>query len=245
LKRRLEEVAHHRANQRQGRRDLPTAALVGYTNAGKSSLLKALSGHDVFIEDRLFATVDTLAREVDVGEGYRYRLTDTVGFIRKLPHHLVASFRATLEEAEDADLLLHVIDASHPGWEEQVDVVEKETTSIAPKRVIHVFNKADLLPDPEAFLALVRERYPHAVLTRATHGSVEDLRRALRTSAQALRPIAEIRVPVSDGKLLATLHRDAEILEQHQTNGVVTLRARIEARLLGRLRQQGVEVVLG
>src|SRR5437660_3402138 len=202
LKKRLKDVAEHRANQRQGRRDLPTAALVGYTNAGKSSLLKALSGEDVFIEDRLFATVDTLAREVDVGEGYRYRLTDTVGFIRKLPHHLVASFRATLEEAEDADLLLHVIDASHPGWEDQLDVVEQETTSVSPKRVIHVFNKADLLPDPQAFLEMVRERYPHAVLTsatthdarRTTHG-VEDLRRALRTSAQALRPIAEIHVP--------------------------------------------------
>jgi GTP-binding protein HflX len=252
LKKRLKDVAEHRANQRQGRRDVPTAALVGYTNAGKSSLLKALSGQDVFVEDRLFATLDTLAREVDVGEGYRYRLTDTVGFIRKLPHHLVASFRATLEEAEDADLLLHVIDASHPGWEDQVDVVEKETTSVTPKRVIHVFNKADLLPDPDAFLTLVRERYPHAILTsatthhapRTTHG-VEDLRRALRTSAQALRPIAEIRVPVSNGKLLATLHRDAEILHQEQTNGVVTLRARIEARLLGRLRQAGVEVVLG
>jgi GTP-binding protein HflX len=253
LKKRLKDVAEHRANQRQGRRDIPTAALVGYTNAGKSSLLKALSGQDVFIEDRLFATVDTLAREVDVGEGYRYRLTDTVGFIRKLPHHLVASFRATIEEAQDADLLLHVIDASHPGWEEQVDVVEKETTSVAPKRVIHVFNKADLLPDPDAFLALVRERYPHAILTsattphapRTTHFGVEGLRLALRTSAQALRPIAEIRVPVTDGKLLATLHRDAEILEQRQTNGVVTLRARIEARLLGRLRHEGVEVVLG
>src|SRR5437016_4396504 len=208
LRKRLKDVAEHRANQRQGRRDLPTAALVGYTNAGKSSLLKALSGHDVFIEDRLFATVDTLAREVDVGEGYRYRLTDTVGFIRKLPHHLVASFRATLEEAESADLLLHVIDASHPGWEDQLDVVEKETTSVSPKRVIHVFSKADLLPDPQAFLEMVRERYPHAVLTsatthdarRTTHG-VEDLRRALRTSAQALRPIAEIHVPVSDGKI--------------------------------------------
>src|SRR5436190_15682098 len=252
LKKRLKDVAEHRANQRQGRRDMPTAALVGYTNAGKSSLLKALSGQDVFVEDRLFATVDTLAREVDVGEGYRYRITDTVGFIRKLPHHLVASFRATLEEAQDADLLLHVIDASHPGWEDQLDVVEKETMSVVPKRVIHVFNKADLLPDPVAFHELVRERYPHAILTaatthpapRTTHG-VEDLRRALRTSAQALRPIAEIRVPVSDGKLLATLHRDAEILEQKQTNGVVTLRARIEARLLGRLRQDGVEVVLG
>ena len=264
LKKRLKDVAEHRANQRQGRRDLPTAALVGYTNAGKSSLLKALSGHDVFIEDRLFATVDTLAREVDVGEGYRYRITDTVGFIRKLPHHLVASFRATLEEAEDADLLLHVIDASHPGWEDQLDVVENELRIVdfglrigegkpERKRVIFVFNKADLLPDPAAFLSMVRERYPHAILTSANPQSairnpqlgVEDLRRALRTSAQALRPIAEIRVPVSDGKLLARLHRDAEILEQHQTNGVVTLRARIEARLLGRLRQDGVEVVLG
>src|SRR5438128_11418821 len=126
LKKRLKDVAEHRANQRQGRRDVPTAALVGYTNAGKSSLLKALSGADVFIEDRLFATLDTLAREVDVGEGYRYRLTDTVGFIRKVPHHLVASFRAPLEEAEGADLLLPLIDASHPGWEEPVDVVEQE-----------------------------------------------------------------------------------------------------------------------
>ena len=246
LKKRLKDVAEHRANQRQGRRDMPTAALVGYTNAGKSSLLKALSGQDVFIEDRLFATVDTLAREVEVGDGYRYRLTDTVGFIRKLPHHLVASFRATLEEAEDADLLLHVIDASHAGWEDQLDVVETETTSIAPKRVIHVFNKADLLPDHDAFLALVRERYPHAVLTSSVReGGVDDLRLALRTSAQALRPIAEIRVPVANGRLLAALHRDAEILSQEQTNGFVTLRARIEARVLGKLRQEGVEVVLG
>jgi GTPase len=264
VKKRLKDVAEHRANQRQGRRDVPTAALVGYTNTGKSSLLKALSGQDVFIEDRLFATVDTLAREVEVGEGYRYRLTDTVGFIRKLPHHLVASFRATLEEAEDADLLLHVIDASHPGWEEQVDVVEKEMRNaefamrnvkagVERKRTIYVFNKADLLPDPDAFLALVRERYPHAILAssishstfRIANLGVEDLRLALRTSAQALRPIAEIRVPIADGKLLARLHRDAEILEQQQTNGVVTLRARIEARLLGRLRQEGVEVVLG
>ncbi len=263
-KKRLKDVAEHRANQRQGRRDLPAAALVGYTNAGKSSLLKLLSGQDVFIEDRLFATLDTLAREVDVGDGYRYRLTDTVGFIRKLPHHLVASFRATLEEAEDADLLLHVIDASHPGWEEQVEVVEKEMRNaefgmrndkagVERKRTIYVFNKADLLPDPDAFLALVREKYPHAILTstiphsefRISHCGVEDLRRALRTSAQALRPIAEIRVPVSNGKLLAALHRDAEILHQEQTNGVVTLRARIEARVLGKLRREGVEVVLG
>ena len=246
LKKRLKDVAEHRANQRQGRRDTPSAALVGYTNAGKSSLLKALSGQEVFVEDRLFATLDTLSREVDVGEGYRYRLTDTVGFIRKLPHHLVASFRATLEEAQDADLILHVIDASETNWEEHIEVVEREIGILQNKRVIHVFNKADLLPDREAFLALVRERYPHALLTSTLHREgTESLRTALRTSAQALRPIAEIRVPVTNGKLLAQLHRDAEIISQEQTNGMITLIARIEARLLGKLRHEGVEVVLG
>jgi GTPase len=246
LKKRLKDVAEHRANLRQGRRDVPTAALVGYTNAGKSSLLRALSGADVFIEDRLFATLDTLAREVDVGEGYRFRVTDTVGFIRKLPHHLVASFRATIEEAQEADLILHVIDASEANWEEHAEVVEREVGSMQHKQVIHVFNKADLLPDRAAFLALVREHYPHAVLTSTLgDGGVDELRCALRTSAQALRPIAEIRVPVSNGKLLAALHRDAEILKQVQQNGVVIVTARIEARVLGRLRQEDVEVVLG
>ncbi|HEV8399067.1 MAG TPA: GTPase HflX [Gemmatimonadales bacterium] len=248
LKKRLDEVADHRANQRQGRGHRPSAALVGYTNAGKSSLLKALSGDEVFVEDRLFATLDTLTREADVGEGYRFRLTDTVGFIRKLPHHLVASFRATLEEAKAADLLLHVVDASHPAWEEQVQVVEDvmEEMGLEQKRVIYVLNKADLLPDPAAFVAQVRERYPHAVLTSTmSPGGVADLRHALRASAQALRPIAQIRVPLGDGKLLAALHRDAEVLEQTQTDGVVAVTARIEARLLGKLRQDGVEVVLG
>ena len=280
LKRRLEDVADHRANQRMGRRTLPSAALVGYTNAGKSSLLSALSGDALFVEDRLFATLDTVAREVDVGGGYRVRLTDTVGFIRKLPHHLVASFRATLEEVSEADLLLHVIDASHPGWEEQAEVVDRELlrnaesgmrngepmrnaergmrngkTSEERKRVIYVFNKADLLPDPEAFLARVRERYPHSVLTStiphsALHtphwNGVDGLRAVLRASAQALRPVAQVRVPLAEGKLLAALHRDAEVMSQHEVDGVVIVTARVEASLLGKLRREGVGVeILG
>ncbi len=259
LKKRLEDVADHRANQRQGRRDLPSAALVGYTNAGKSSLLRALSGGDIFVEDRLFATLDTLTREVDVGGGYRFRVTDTVGFIRKLPHHLVASFRATLEEARAADLLLHVIDAAHPGWEQQADVVEETITEMRKgeadlgerQRTVHVFNKADLLPEPEAFLAQVRERFPHAVLTASIphsasrtlqSGGVEGLRFVLRTSAQALRPIARIHVPLGDGKLLASLHRDAEVLAETQVDGMVQVTARVQAWLLGRLRRDGVGV---
>jgi GTP-binding protein HflX len=271
LKRRLEEVADHRANQRQGRRNVPSAVLVGYTNAGKSSLLRAVSGTDVFVEDRLFATLDTLTREVDVGGGYRFRLTDTVGFIRKLPHHLVASFRATLEEARAADLLLHVIDASHAAWEEQVEVVEtvlaemglydggrgteaKPAKSGAPerKRTVYVFNKADLLPDPPAFLQRVRERYPHAVLTSSLPAAsalraagVEALQAALRSSAQALRPVAKIRVPLGDGKLLAALHRDAEVMGEIQADGVVEVTARVEAWLLGKLRRDGIAVEIG
>ena len=265
LKRRLEEVAHHRANQRQGRRDLPSAALVGYTNAGKSSLLRALSGTEIFVEDRLFATLDTLTREVDVGGGYRFRLTDTVGFIRKLPHHLVASFRATLEEAREADLLLHVIDAGAANWEEQVEVVDRELRiadfglrigdeGAERQRVIHVFNKTDLLPEPDVFLARVREHYPHAVLTASNPqsairnpqwGGVDGLRDVLRTSAQALRPIARIRVPLGDGKLLAALHRDSEVLGEAQVDGVVEVTARVQAWLLGKLRRDGVNVEIG
>ena len=254
LKRRLDEVADHRANQRQGRRTLPSAALVGYTNAGKSSVLRALSGDDVFVEDRLFATLDPLTREVDVGDHYRVRVTDTVGFIRKLPHHLVASFRATLEEARAADLLLHVIDASHPGWEEQAEVVEGVLAEMGfeedRQRVLHVFNKADLLSEPEAFLAQVKEHYPHSVLVAANpqsavgnpQSSIEELRHVLRTAAQALRPVARIHVPLADGRLLAELHRDAEVLSQEQEDGVVVVHARVEARTLGRLRRDGITV---
>jgi len=263
LRRRLEDVADHRANQRQGRRSLPTATLVGYTNAGKSSILRALSGDDIFVEDRLFATLDTLTREVDVGGGYRFRLTDTVGFIRKLPHHLVASFRATLEEARDADILLHVIDAAHPRWEEQTQVVETVLEEMGlyagaggpeRKRVVYVFNKADLLPEPAGFLAQVREQYPHAVLASCVPPSVnrssqatgvDGLRSVLRASAQALRPIARIRVPLGNGKLLAALHRDAEVMAEAQVDGVVEVTARVEAWLLGKLRRYGVGVEIG
>ena len=150
-------------------------ALVGYTNAGKSSILRALSGqHEIVVEDRLFATLDTLTREVDLGEGQRARVTDTVGFIRKLPHHLVASFRATLEEARAADVLLHVVDASHPDWEGQMRVVEKVLAELglADRPMILVFNKIDAVADPSAFAARVRELHPD----RAAHNDHADRR---------------------------------------------------------------------
>jgi GTP-binding protein HflX len=178
LKQRVEKVARHRETLRQGRRDILTAALVGYTNAGKSSLLKALTGAEVFVEDRLFATLDTLTREAFIAPSERVRIIDTVGFIRKLPHHLVASFRATLEEAGTADVLLHVIDASQPDLEEQVEIVDGVLSDLdlGDRQVIHVFNKLDLVEDPAGFRERVTAAYDAAVCVSAQKGDVEELK---------------------------------------------------------------------
>jgi GTP-binding protein HflX len=228
----LRDVARHRETLRGGRQKLLHAALVGYTNAGKSSLLRALTGdHDIFIEDRLFATLDTLTREADVGDGVRVRITDTVGFIRKLPHHLVASFRATLEEAGEADVLLHVVDASHPDWEEQVDVVEEVLgeLNLADRPVILVFNKMDLVADPAAFAARIREIHPGAVLasTMRTDG-VEEVKAALRDRARAGRPTLRVVVPADDGARLAAVYRAGEVLSREVTPEGVVLTVRME-----------------
>ena len=150
LKQRLAEVAAHRGrlSSRSRDRGVVRAALVGYTNAGKSSLLRALTRSDAHVEDRLFATLDTQSREVDLGT--RVRFTDTVGFIRKLPHDLVASFRATLEEAADADVILHVVDASHPAWRDQMDVVEEVLDRLLEERLLaRTPRPRDLLPGEE------------------------------------------------------------------------------------------------
>ena len=228
----LRDVARHRETIRGGRQKLLHAALVGYTNAGKSSLLRALTGdHDIFVEDRLFATLDTLTREADVGDGVRVRITDTVGFIRKLPHHLVASFRATLEEAGEADLLLHVVDASHPDWEEQVAVVEEVLgeLDLADRPVVLVFNKMDLVADPAAFGARIREIHPGAVLasTMRTDG-VEEVKAALRERARAGRPTLRVVVPANDGARLAAVYRAGEVLSREVTPEGVVLTVRME-----------------
>jgi GTP-binding protein HflX len=228
----LRDVARHRETIRGGRQKLLHAALVGYTNAGKSSLLRALTGdHDIFVEDRLFATLDTLTREADVGDGVRVRITDTVGFIRKLPHHLVASFRATLEEAGEADVLLHVVDASHPDWEEQVEVVEEVLgeLELTDRPVILVFNKMDLVADPAAFGARIREIHPGAVLASTTRtDGVEEVKVALRERARAGRPTLRVVVPANDGARLAAVYRAGEVLSREVTPEGVVLTVRME-----------------
>jgi GTP-binding protein HflX len=247
LKAKLKGVERHRENLRSGRDPMLGLALVGYTNAGKSSILRALSGqHEIVVEDRLFATLDTLTREVDLGEGQRARVTDTVGFIRKLPHHLVASFRATLEEARGADLLLHVVDASHHDWEGQMRVVERVLAELelADRPLVPVFNKMDLVTDPAGFAARVRELYPGAltVSTMRTSG-LAPLKAVLREMERAGRPTVRVRLPISDGARLAALYRDGEVLSRQEDGAALDVVVRLDRWQVDRLRGEGVEVV--
>ena len=247
LRERLRDVQKGRVVQRQSRQREFKASLVGYTNAGKSSILRGVSGaRDIFVENRLFATLDPLTREVDLGEA-RVLLTDTVGFIRKLPHHLVASFRATLEETAEADLLLHVVDASHPAWEEQRTVVEQvlDELGVGDRPKLLVFNKTDLLPQEE--LLALQERIGHlargAVFVSATsEEGLEPLRRALSGAVRARRPLTEIRFSSADGRLLAEIHRNGEVLDQRTVGDRLVIRARVDEALAGRLRSAGAEV---
>jgi GTPase len=247
LKERLRDMERSRDVQRSSREGSFTASLVGYTNAGKSSILKALTGDEVYVEDRLFATLDPLTREVDLGENARVLITDTVGFIRKLPHHLVASFRATLEETRDAALILHVTDASHPRWEEHRDVVEQVLAELgaAEQPVLLVFNKTDLLDQDElhALQERVRKGAEDAVFVSATaEDGLEPLKRALLNAVRRLRPVNDIVFPLTNGKLLATIHEHGEVLDQRTEGESLVVRARVDAALAGRLRQAGARV---
>jgi GTP-binding protein HflX len=229
---RLKDVARHREVVRAGRQSMISAALVGYTNAGKSSVLRALTGEkEIFVEDRLFATLDILTREVDLGQGLKARVTDTVGFIRKLPHHLVASFRATLEETRFADVLLHVVDASLPDWEGQVEVVEQVLgeLELSDHPVVMVFNKMDQVADPAAFAARVGELYPGAVLTSAVNpGGTDALKAALAERAKTVRPTTRVVVPATDGKRIAEVYRAGDVIAREDTDGEVILMVRMD-----------------
>ena len=247
LKDRLTEVTKARHVQRAGRTGVFRASLVGYTNAGKSSILRGISGaQEVFVEDRLFATLDPLTREVDLGDHQSVLLTDTVGFIRKLPHHLVASVRATLEEVAEADVLLHVIDASHPSWEEQRLVVDDVLAELGVQHIpmVYVFNKIDRLT-PELQRAL-RERIdalaPGSLFTSATDAAgLESLRDLLRESLRNRRPEVELLVPMTDGRLLAEVHRLGEVKssDADEEAGVLRIRGWFDAAALARLEHDG------
>jgi GTPase len=251
LRDKLEVVARRRATQRKGRSDEFTAALVGYTNAGKSSILRTLSGSDLFVEDRLFATLDPSTRAVELEPGMKALVTDTVGFIRKLPHHLVASFSATLEEAMTANVLLHAIDASHPSWEEQKAVVEDvlKQLGLGDRPTILVFNKIDRLThgEEQAF----RQRATNmledpCVFTSAVEpDGLTELRQILLDEMRKQRPEVRIEIPYEDGEAIATVYREGEVLRVDEDSGAaIGLVARLPIATLGRLRSR-LGIVVG
>ena len=250
LRRKLRVVAKARATQRKGREGRFRAALVGYTNAGKSSLLQALSGVDQFVEDRLFATLDSSTRLVRLGAGHEALVTDTVGFIRKLPHHLVASFRSTLEEAREADVLLHVVDASQPTWPKQQRVVQSvlKELDLLDRPRIRAFNKTDLLTG-DRLLALKRQATSGAgeasavFVSARVPATLTPLRDLLADRVRGRLRRVRVHLPVADGKTLAALYREGEVLSRTQIDGAVEVVARVPASLAGRLSTtRGVRV---
>ena len=179
LEKELKEVSQHRSVQKAERRKLPfpSAALVGYTSAGKSTLLNTLSGSEVLVDAKLFATLDPTTRRVVLPDGWAILLTDTVGFIRELPHHLIAAFRATLEEVVESDFLIHVVDASHPQREQQQAAVEDvlEELGVGDKPVLTVFNKADLVSDHYELRHLVAQTPNSVYMSAGTKEGIPSL----------------------------------------------------------------------
>jgi GTPase len=238
-KRELELVRKQRKTQRKEREKLetPHAAIVGYTNAGKSSLLNALSGAEVMAKDMLFATLDTTTRRIDLPDGQPLLITDTVGFVRNLPHRLVEAFKATLEEAVLADFLIHVLDATSPEIERFHDTTLEVLQELGAedKEVITVLNKIDLVTDPEE-LATLERKYPGALHISAYTGSGLDvlLKACSEVLADRVR-CKDYRIPQQRADLVSLLHREAKVLSTDYEGDDILVRAVVPATIAGRL----------
>jgi GTP-binding protein HflX len=239
LERELEAVRKTRAVQRQGRKrhQWPVAAVVGYTNAGKSTLLNLLTGADVVTEDKLFATLDPTTRSFVLPNKQRVLLTDTVGFLRKLPHTLIESFKATLEEVSEADLLIHIVDLSHLRVDEQmeaVDAVIKELDAFG-KQTLIVFNKIDNLENQELAGTYV-ERFPGSVAISARTGEgVNNLVQALEIALSSWRLRSHFRIPPDQSALIAEIHRVGHMLELHYDGDDALIIAHVPPHLEAKL----------
>ncbi len=245
LRRALSKIERRRHIMVEGRKDkFPCVALVGYTNAGKSSLMNALTGAGVSVRDRLFETLDTRTRQWPLRGGRTVLLSDTVGFVRKFPHHLVASFHATLEEAREADLLLHVTDASRHDVDEEVKVVRDALAQVGcgEKPTLYVMNKVDLLQERHG-LALVRQLLGDFACTSAVTGAgLDELEeRVSRFLDEGLTDLC-VTAAAENGRLAAFLHRRGRVLERALHDGVMQYRVRIDPECAGIISKLGGEV---
>jgi len=227
----LDAVRQQRETQRAGRlrNQWPLASIVGYTNAGKSTLLNRLTGAGVLAKDILFATLDPTTRRLRLPTNQNILLTDTVGFIKKLPHGLVESFKATLEEVVQADLLLHVVDVSHPQVDEQIAAVNSVLGELGAgdKPTMMVFNKVDQLQQPGT-LTRLHELYPNSVAISARTGKgVDELLAEISTQIRPEREFVELRIPHEEAALIARLHKVGQVLERKYLTKVAKFTARI------------------
>ncbi|RLT34341.1 MAG: GTPase HflX [Chloroflexi bacterium] len=246
LKRLLEDIRSHRERYREKRRQsaTPVVAVVGYTNAGKSTFLNAISDAGVTVQDQLFATLDPTTRRVELAHGHAALFTDTVGFIQKLPTALVASFRATLEEINEADLLVHVVDISHPNADEQVAAVEEvlEELGAGEKPVITALNKADRLdrddPAVQEELAQALQAYPNAVLMSALRGEgVAELLEAVASRLrQSMLPV-RLLIPYANGELVSRFHEFGHVDTEEYTEKGTRMLGRLPVELAGQYRR--------
>jgi GTP-binding protein HflX len=245
LKRRLEKIQKRRHTTASGRHEqFATVALVGYTNGGKSSLMNALTGAGLSVRDRLFETLDTRTRRWELDNGQEVLLSDTVGFIRKFPHHLADSFHATLEEAREAELLLHVIDAAKHECEQEIHAVDQVLGEIdcLEKPTIYLLNKADLVED-FAEGALVRKLGGETIYTSAVTGEgLDELQRRVKEHLDDRRTDLLISANVSNGRLFSFLHGNGEVVDQRLEDGRMELKVRIRPKFAGMISQMGGQV---
>ncbi|MCL4293703.1 MAG: GTPase HflX [Acidimicrobiia bacterium] len=240
LERDLARLARTRATQRKARRrrSLPLVALVGYTNAGKSTLLNRLTESDVLVEDRLFSTLDPTTRRLALPGGEAILASDTVGFVRRLPHQLVEAFRSTLEEVAEADLLVHVVDGSSSEPEGEIAAVRSVLREIGADRIpeLLVVNKVDEA-DPDTVKGLLAAHRGSVPVSAATGEGVDELLAAVGSGLRALDRVVELAVPYGRGDVVAGLHREGEVLVEVHEAAATRIRARLSDATRERYRE--------